>query len=409
MTVEVAVTGMGFVGPTGIGACAFEQAMLAGVTGVKPRDGDEAGLRLWAPLPDIPLPEAVRKTAGDSTLAGRLLEWIGRASPAVQATALAAAEARLQAGSRAAPCRTGLIVAGSNLDNREAMTQHERRLAGRPVRPSHAAQYLDSYCVGLLGALFDIRAEGYTAGGASASGGVAIALARRALLSGDLDAVLVVGPPTMLSAVEVEAMASIGALRRHGDPPYQPFQAPGSGFVYGQGAAALMLEAADGDDDRRILAWMPAASLHLGGGRSTNPDFGGEVAAMRRALHQAGLEPRQVMVVNAHATGTPAGDAAEAEAIMTVFGKDRPSVTATKAFTGHCLCSAGLVEAVACVLQIRGGFIHPNPFLTAPVDPRLSFSATVADRIGVTSVMSNSFGFGGIGTSQIFTKRRRRA
>lgn len=405
MTDNVAVTGLGFVGPTGVGAEAFHMALRSGLTGIRSHDGVMPSLRYWAPLPEIVLPQAGRILPDDPALASRLAEWLGRASPAMQATALAAAEARVQAGCRAEAGRIGIIVAGSNLNNDDTVTMYRRHLAGRAVRPSYAAQYLDSYPVGLLGELLDIRGEGYCAGGASAGGGVAIALARRALLSGDLDAVLVVGPPTMLSVVEVEAMASIGALRQSSETDYQPFQVPGRGFLYGQGAAALMLERAESAGDGKALAWLQGASLHLKGGRSTNPDLDGEVAAMRSALDQAKLSPRDIEVVNAHATGTPLGDVTEADAVLSVFGAPTPTITATKAFTGHCLCSAGVVEAVACVLQIAGGFVHPNPLLTTPLDRPLAFSPSVAQCRDVATVMSNSFGFGGIYTSQVFSKR----
>jgi malonyl-ACP decarboxylase len=142
--------------------------------------------------------------------------------------------------------------------------------------------------------------------------------------------------------------------------------------------------------------------MGLDGHRGTEPSTAGEARAMREALAQAGIEPDEVDLVSTHGTSSPLGDRAEASALREVFGAARPWLNATKAFTGHCLSSAGVVQAVAAVLQLQGGYVHANPALRRPLDPSLAWVGTSARGGALRVAMSNSFGFGGINTSQVF-------
>jgi len=131
------------------------------------------------------------------------------------------------------------------------------------------------------------------------------------------------------------------------------------------------------------------------------------MAAMLAALQVAGLDASEVDYLNAHGTGSPLGDDTEVLAIEKVFhgALDRVWVNATKSITGHCLSSAGVVEAVATVGQLRGGFVHPNPNLAKPVGP-LRFSRAEAPSADIEVAMSNGFGFGGFNTSVLFGRAR---
>jgi malonyl-ACP decarboxylase len=155
----------------------------------------------------------------------------------------------------------------------------------------------------------------------------------------------------------------------------------------------------------RELAVLRGASLGLDGNRSADPSVEGEKRAMRGALDQAGMAPGDVDFVSTHGTSSALGDKVEAAALREVFGAAGagPWLNATKALTGHCLSAAGVVEAVAAVLQLRGGYLHPNPALRSPIDVSLRWVGASA-RPSVSRVaMSNSFGFGGINSSQIFS------
>jgi 3-oxoacyl-[acyl-carrier-protein] synthase II len=136
------------------------------------------------------------------------------------------------------------------------------------------------------------------------------------------------------------------------------------------------------------------------------PDGSGQVSAMRKALAQAGLAPERISHVNAHATGTPVGDVAEAHAISEVFG--RTTVTAPKAALGHLFGAAGAIEALIAVLSVEHGVIPPTRNLTtAGVDPDIDLDV-VAERRDVSqeAVLSNSFGFGGQNVSLVVTRAR---
>jgi 3-oxoacyl-[acyl-carrier-protein] synthase II len=123
---------------------------------------------------------------------------------------------------------------------------------------------------------------------------------------------------------------------------------------------------------------------------------------MQQALTMAGVNSDEVDYINAHATGTPVGDACEARAIQAVFGSHCPNacVSSTKSMTGHLLGAAAAIEALACVTAITAGAIPPTINLDHP-DPEceLRHVANVCEEHEVRIAMSNSFGFGGHNTS----------
>jgi len=128
---------------------------------------------------------------------------------------------------------------------------------------------------------------------------------------------------------------------------------------------------------------------------------------MRLALADAGLEPDAIDYLNAHGTGTPAGDRAECAAVRALFGSTgRPAINATKALVGHCLYAAGVLEAVAVVLQIEHGFLHPNPALRRPIAADLRFVGPVAEPAAIEHAISNAFSFGGINSSLVISRHR---
>ena len=124
------------------------------------------------------------------------------------------------------------------------------------------------------------------------------------------------------------------------------------------------------------------------------------------ALERAGITPEAVDYVNAHGTAAPLGDAAECRALGQVFEsrKTRPWINSTKSLVGHCLGAAGVLEAVATILQMKGGFVHPNPHLESPMDTRMRFVGPRAERTRIRAALSNSFGFGGFNSSLVLTE-----
>ncbi|WP_050776684.1 hypothetical protein [Streptomyces sp. SPB074] len=153
-----------------------------------------------------------------------------------------------------------------------------------------------------------------------------------------------------------------------------------------------------------VLAGFAGGAVVLDGNHLADPSQDGEVRAMTGALAQAGVGPADIGWVSAHGTGSPLGDRTEAAALRTVFGDgEGPWINATKTLTGHCLSAAGVVEAVAAVLQLRDGFVHPDPGLRAPVDPVLRLVREEPRRPKHGFVLSNGFGFGGFNTAVVLS------
>ena len=126
---------------------------------------------------------------------------------------------------------------------------------------------------------------------------------------------------------------------------------------------------------------------------------------MLEALRQSGFDREQVDFVSAHGTSSALGDRVEAAALRELFGsvRDRPWVNATKALTGHCVSAAGLIAAVAVVLQLAGAYVHGNPHLERPVDRTLAWVGPTWRAQSSRVALTNSFGFGGINSSQVFS------
>ena len=121
---------------------------------------------------------------------------------------------------------------------------------------------------------------------------------------------------------------------------------------------------------------------------------------MQDAMSQAGIDPSDVDYINTHGTSSPIGDQTEIAAIGECFAATpTPWLNATKGLTGHCIFAAGVVEAVATVIQMQERFLHPNRNLESPIDTHCRFVGSSARDAVIRVALSNSFGFGGINTS----------
>ncbi|XVV00804.1 beta-ketoacyl synthase N-terminal-like domain-containing protein [Actinosynnema sp. CA-248983] len=399
-----AVVGTGIVCSTGTGVPAFTAALRSGRRGiVATADG------LGAPLGDWSLREALALVP--EPLRTRALRAAGRAPRPVAVAVAAAVQAWVSAGMPDVPGdRVGVVVAGHNLTDRythDLWRSYADRVAYLPAR--FALHALDSDHVGTLSEVLSATGEGFTVGGASASGNVGIVHGARLVASGAVDCCVVVGALTELTPLHRRGFTTLGALaQQDGDPDAacRPFDADRRGFVPGEAAAALVLES-PGSAARRgavVRAWVAGTALGLDGNRLADPDAAGEARVMRAALRAAGVHPRDLDYVNAHGTASRLGDQTEVAALHAVLGDavGRPWVNSTKGLTGHCLASAGVVEAVATVAQIEGGFVHPNANLRRPLDDRVRFVGATSRPARLRWALSNGFGFGGINSAVVF-------
>lgn len=188
----------------------------------------------------------------------------------------------------------------------------------------------------------------------------------------------------------------------------RPFDRDRDGFVLGEGAAIVVIEAAE--HARRRGATVLA---ELAGGASTadahhitapHPTGDGAERAVRAALADAGLQPADIGYVNAHGTGTDLNDRTEGAVIARVFGDPQPAVSSVKGTTGHALGASGAIEAAVGILAIQAGELPPNVGM-ANQDPEIPLNAVVTERRpwAPAPVLSNSFGFGGHNTVLVVT------
>src|SRR5713226_8206852 len=248
---------------------------------------------------------------------------------------------------------------------------------------------------------------------ACATGNHCIGDAYRLIEASDADVMIAGGAEAAITPLCVAGFASARALSTRNDEPERasrPFDKERDGFVLGEGAGVLVLEELESARRRgarvyaEILGYgMTADAYHI----TAPPEDGhGAVRCMRRALEDAGLPPDAIGYVNAHATSTMA-DRVETSAIKQVFGAHARSlaVSSTKSMTGHLLGAAGGVEAVFSVLAIHRGILPPTINQEVP-DPEcdLDYVPNVARRAEVHTVLSNSFGFGGVNACLIFSR-----
>ncbi len=243
---------------------------------------------------------------------------------------------------------------------------------------------------------------------ACAAGTHAISAAAKTIMLGGADKMLVVGAEAAICAVGVGGFSSMKALSTRNDEPLlasRPFDKDRDGFVMGEGAGALVLESYEDAIERGAHIYGEVIGFGESGDayHITTPDPDGAFRAMRAAYEMAG-KPK-IDYINAHGTSTAANDKNETAAIKRLFGDNVPLVSSTKGQIGHCLGAAGAIEAVVCLMSLRGKILPPTINLVNPdPDCDLDYIPNVARKVDTDIVMSNSFGFGGTNGSVIFKK-----
>ena len=405
---HVAITGLGAVSPHGVGTDALWNGLLAGRSCAAPITRfDASGHRVRFAC-EVP---------GD--LSDRLPRRLQRQTDPFARYALIAAEEALVDAGLLTPDpravrqpvegvdadRVAVVIASGAGGIDEITTQHQRLLADGPdrVRPYLSIAMPLNMAAGQVAMRHGLRGPASAVVSACASAADAIGTGLDLLRAGRADMAVVGGTEAAINPLLLAGFDAAGAMsRRNNDPATasRPFDVDRDGFVAGEGAAVLVLETAEHAAARGAapIAWLAGygASNDALDPSSPAPDGEGAVRAMRLALTDAGLEPKDIDHVNAHATSTPVGDLAEATAMATVFGDHRPAVTAPKSSFGHLMGAAGAIEAVVTVQALHHGVV-PATLNTVHQDPACMVDLVLGHpREGVLrAAMSSSFGFGG--------------
>lgn len=400
---RVVVTGLGLVTPTGIGAEASWQALLAGKSGVgqiTAFDTKDYPCRIAAEVKDFD---------ASSFMPRRKIKEMCRFTQfAMAATKMAIEDAGLELTDEER-LRTGCFIGVGlgGLENLERVTLMLAEKGPDKVSPYFIPSIIGNLAAGQVAIEYGLHGPSYCHTSACASSAHSIGEALEWLRRGDVDVMVCGGAEATITPIGIAGFSAMFALSRRNDEPERasrPFDAGRDGFISGEGAGTLILETLSRAKRRgaRILCEVTGWGATTDGYHITKPAPSHKHAAraMRVALGDAGLNPEQIDYVNAHGTSTPVGDVEESRAIADTFGahalEKKLWVSSTKSMTGHMLGAAGAVEAAICAKALATGRIPPTINLDDP-DPEcvLDYVPHKARERSLTHVMTNSFGFGG--------------
>src|SRR5467141_79834 len=403
---RVVVTGMGAITPVGNDVATTWQSLIAGKSGTAPItkfDASKFPVRFAAEVKGFnPLDFMERKEA---KRADQYTQY------AVAAARQAMTDARLIERNGMDPDRIGVII-GSGIGGLKSFEeQHDvyRERGVGKISPFFIPMFIADIAAGIVSMMFNAKGPNYSTVSACATSAPAIGDAYRTIQYGDADMMITGGAEATVTPMAIGGFANMKALSERNDSPEtasRPFDATRDGFVMGEGAGILILEELEHALARGATIYAEIVGYGATGDAyhltAPAPEGEGAQRAMKRALKDAGLEPKDIQYINAHGTSTPANDFNETRAIKAVFGDEakRVNVSSTQSATGHMLGAAGAVEAVVSAMVVGTGIIPPTINYHNP-EPELDLNYTPNSSVkrDVTAVLSNSFGFGGHNTT----------
>jgi 3-oxoacyl-[acyl-carrier-protein] synthase II len=406
---RVAVTGIGVVTCTGIGADAMWESLSNGRSGISTiRHFDTAEY-----------PTTIAGYMGDFDPSNVIdKKEMRRMSRFQQFAMVAADEAMREAGleniSEELAPRAGVII-GSGIGGLGTLEEQTAVLLERGpsrVTPFLVPMMIVDLAAGHVSIRYGLKGINYAPVSACATGNHALGEAFEAIRRDEADVIVAGGFDAGVTPLGVAGFCAARALSTRNDDPQgasRPWSASRDGFVIAEGGAVLVLEEweharARGAHIRAELVGYGASAdaYHI---TTPAPDGSGARRAMEAALAKAGLTAGDIDYINAHGTSTQVGDLAETNAIKQVFTKNVPPVSSTKSMMGHMLGGAGAAEAAACIMAMENGLIPPTINLTDP-DPEcdLDYVPVTARKADLRTAMSNSFGFGGHNATLVFAR-----
>ncbi|KAK4217927.1 3-oxoacyl--synthase [Rhypophila decipiens] len=437
---RVVVTGLGAITPLGVGARQTWRRLIAGDSGITSVAHLEPQNK-WRDLTSTVAGLVPRTLASNGVAAAggginnhhtwKASDWLEPAEErrmslftqyAIAAAEMALADAGWNPTSPEDQDATGVCL-GSGIGNLEEL--YNTALAYekdgyKKVSPLFVPKILINLAAGHISMKHSLRGPNHSATTACTTGAHSIGDASRFIAFGDADVMVAGGSESCIHPLTFAGFGrsrSLSTAYNHApESACRPFDRDRAGFVVAEGAAVMILEELEHAKRRgaNILAEIRGYGCSGDAFHMTAPreDGSGAFLAMKRALMNAGVKPGSVDYINAHATGTAVGDAAEARAIGSLMlgedGVEREGevvVSSTKGAVGHLLGAAGAVEAVFSVMALREGTIPPTLNLHTPsVGANFNFVPLEAQQKKVKVVMSNSFGFGGTNASLVFSE-----
>ncbi len=405
---RVVVTGIGLVSPVGIGTEPTWAALTRGESGIAPVQLFDASRH------DCRFAGEVKGFAPEMYIDRKDIKKMGRFIQfAMAATEFAMGQSGLAVTEENAD-RVGVYV-GSGIGGFEVIErEYGRMMMGGPgrVSPFFVSATIANLASGQISIRYGAAGPNLTCATACTTGAHGIGEAWHVIKRGDADAMICGGSEAAVTPLSVAGFAAMKALSTRNEEPARasrPWDRGRDGFVVGEGAGVLVLEELEGARARgaTILAELVGYAANCDAFHPNAPpeDGRGVRKVMQLALRSAGLEPGQIGYLNAHATSTPLGDAAEAHAIATVFGEKQPLVSSTKSMTGHLLGGAGSLEAGVTAMALRDQVAPPTINLE-DLDEGNTLNL-VRDKgvdCAMEYAMTNSFGFGGTNASLIFRR-----
>jgi 3-oxoacyl-[acyl-carrier-protein] synthase II len=407
------VTGLGAVTPIGNTAKAYWDNLLAGVSGVGAiTQFDPAGL-------DVRIAAEVRgfdpAVAMDRKMARRMSRFIhlavGAATEAVDDAGIDFAAYDQDQRDRVAVC---MNTGGGGMDQVITGTAVLADKGPGQVSPFAIPALSGSMAACQISMKYGITGPVLTQVAACASSVIAFIDGLRMIRDGEIDVALVGGTEGALLPIAFAALSNMGALSHRNDDPTRasrPFDRDRDGFVFGEGAAVIVLESAEHAMARGanilcevIGGGITADAFHIS---APEPTGRGASAAMTKAMRNAEIAPDEVDYIVAHGTSTPLNDVTETRAIKSAFGAHahKVAISSPKSMVGHLLGAAGAVSGLAAIGAIRDGVMPPTANLQNP-DPEcdLDYIPNVKRAKKVDTAIINGFGFGGQNAVTVFRR-----
>lgn len=397
---RVVITGAGVISPVGNDAATFFKNLTAGVCGIGAitRFNTESCKAKVAGEVKGFNPEAAGIDHAQAKRTDMFAQYAMAA--AIQAVADSGIEGHV------APERFGVYV-GSGIGGMQTFVQETEKLLNRGpsrVSPFFVPMMIGNMAAGNIAIRFGAQGPCLPVVTACATGSHAIGEAFRAVKYGHADAIIAGGAEATITPLAVAGFSNMKALSESEDPNAAslPFDARRSGFVIGEGAGIVVLEAYDHAVARGANIYTEVCgygntcdAYHI---TAPQPEAAGAANAIKLALEEAGYKGEK-LYINAHGTGTPMNDKVETLAFKLALGEDAARaawISSTKSMTGHMLGAAGGVEAIAAALALREGVVPPTIHLDVP-DPLcdLNYVPNAAVKADVEMAISSSLGFGG--------------